>query len=294
MAAFTSLSEKLATTIRKELQNSSDSHPAVSSHVRTLVKEVLAWQRRIHNRGQIPNKYSLDDEERNLGNRFSKLLYRRCKAVGKEPSRSQLLPSEVALVNSVPGVKNRCDLRFAANRRPPGASCIRLTRRDRHRPSHYKRRGVLLQTRYVQSLVEDVVDWQTRKAALRIPQWKARDVEERRLGLRFQKLLYRRDKALSAGKRYSYPQLSHSEAALVNSVPGVPLHGCSATASCSNRGDQLEAGRTKVRKKLAAGSSSSSRGSRSGRKKAENNGSIARTKKEHVRVMLAVRRKGRP
>ena len=31
-------------------------------------------------------------------------------------SRSQLLPSEVALVNSVPGVKIRCDLRLAANR----------------------------------------------------------------------------------------------------------------------------------------------------------------------------------
>ena len=52
-------------------------------------------------------------------------------------SRSQLLPSEVALVNSVPGVKIRCDLCLAANRFD-----LRLVanRRDRHRPSHYKRR----------------------------------------------------------------------------------------------------------------------------------------------------------
>ena len=46
------------------------------------------------------------------------------------------------------------------------------------------------------------------------------------------KLLLRRDKAL--GTEPSRSQLSPSEVALVNSVPGVPLRGCSATASCSS------------------------------------------------------------
>ena len=165
MAAVPSLSEKTVTTTTKESQSSGDLRPAVSRHVKTLVKQVLAWQRRIHNRGQIPNRYSRYVKERKLGNRFAKVLLRRHKAVGKEPSRSLL---------------------------------------------------------------------------------------------------------------------SQSEASLVNSVPGVPLHGCSATASCSNRGDQLEAGRSKARKKLAAGSSSSSRGSRRGRKKTKNKDSTAEAIKKQA------------
>ena len=157
VAAVSSLSEKLLTTTTKKLQSSGDSYPAVSRHVQTLVQEVLAWQRRIHNR-RIPNRYSPDAEERNLGIRFAKLLLRRDKAVGKELSRSQLSPSE---------------------------------------------------------------------------------------------------------------------ASLVNSVPGVPSHGCSVMSCCSNRGDQLETARSKVRKKPAAGTSSSSRGSRRGRKKTKNKDSTA-------------------
>ena len=84
------------------------------------------------------------------------------------------------------------------------------------------------------------------------------------------------------GREASRSQLSPPEVALVNSVPGVPLHGCSATASCSNRGDQLEAGRSKARKKLAAGSSSSSRGSRRGRKKTKNKDSTAEAIKKQA------------
>ena len=110
MAAVPSLSEpqrsgglhpaapKPAATSTKGFQSSGDSHPAVSHLVQKLVEEVLAWQRR------IPSKYSGDCEERKLALRFEKLLLRRDKALGTEPSRSQLSPSEVALVNSVPGV----------------------------------------------------------------------------------------------------------------------------------------------------------------------------------------------
>ena len=94
MAAAPSLSEP---------QRSGDSYPDVSHLVQKLVEEVLAWQRR--NGGQkVPSKYSGDCEERKLALRFEKLLLRRDKALGTEPSRSQLSPSEVALVNSVPGV----------------------------------------------------------------------------------------------------------------------------------------------------------------------------------------------
>ena len=115
MAAVPSLSEpqrsgglhpaapKPAATSTKGLQSSGDSHPAVSHLVQKLVEEVLAWQRR-NGVQKIPSKYSGDCEERKLALRFEKLLLRRDKAVGTEPSRSQLSPSEVVLVNSVPGV----------------------------------------------------------------------------------------------------------------------------------------------------------------------------------------------
>ena len=76
---------------------------AVSHLVQTLAVEVLAWQRR-NGVQSIPSMYSDDCEERNLALRFAKVLLRRDKALGIEPSRSQLSPSEVALVNSVSGV----------------------------------------------------------------------------------------------------------------------------------------------------------------------------------------------
>ena len=86
---------KPAVTSTKGLQSSSDSHPAVSHLVQKLVEEVLAWQRR-NGVQRIPSKYNDDCEERNLAIRFEKLLLRRDKALGTEPSRSQLSPSEVA------------------------------------------------------------------------------------------------------------------------------------------------------------------------------------------------------
>ena len=77
---------------------------------------------------------------------------------------------------------------------------------------------------YVESLVNEVLAWQTRKAAQSIPCGHCKESEERKLGLRFQRLLIRRYKAV--GKEASRSQLSPCQADLVNSVPGVPLHGC--------------------------------------------------------------------
>ena len=87
----------------KELQGNGDSHPVVSHSVQKLVEEVLAWQTR-KGAQTIPSRSSSDGEERKLALRFAKMLLRRDKALGTEPSRSQLSPSEVSLVNSVPGV----------------------------------------------------------------------------------------------------------------------------------------------------------------------------------------------
>ena len=84
----------------------------------------------------------------------------------------------------------------------------------------------------MQKLVEEVLAWQRRNGVQKIPSKYSGDCEERKLALRFVKLLLRRDKAL--GTEPSRSQLSPSEVALVNSVPGVPLRGCSATASCSS------------------------------------------------------------
>ena len=279
MAAVSSLSEKLLTTTTKKLQSSGDSYPAVSRHVQTLVQEVLAWQRRIHNR-RIPNRYSRNVEERNLGHRFAKVLLRRHKAVGKEPSRSQLLQSEASLVNSVPGVPpHGCSATASYNNSSMGAhhSAPFSSSRGSRRGSRRGRKQSSLDSHpvvsrhgqtcvYVQTVVKEVLAWQRCSHNRgRIPNTHAHDVEESKLGNRFAKLLLRRDKAL--GRQPCRSRLSPFEAALVNSVRGVPLHGSSVKSSCSNRGDQLETGRSKVRKKPATGSSCSSRGSRSGRKK---------------------------
>ena len=74
MAACAAVSKKKTTM--KQLQSSGDSHRVVLRHVQTGFKEVLAWQRRFHNRF-IPNRYSCGDEERKLGNMLAKPLIRR-------------------------------------------------------------------------------------------------------------------------------------------------------------------------------------------------------------------------
>ena len=77
----------------------------------------------------------------------------------------------------------------------------------------------------VSRLVEEVVAWQKGNATQRIPRKFGDDSDERKLGMRFAKLLLRREKGL--GARPSEVQLSPVEVALVNSVPGVPFRGCS-------------------------------------------------------------------
>ena len=75
------------------------------------------------------------------------------------------------------------------------------------------------------NLVEEALAWQIPNGVQRIPSSKADECEERHLALRFAKLLLRRNKAL--GTQACYSQLSPAEVALVNSVPGVALHGSS-------------------------------------------------------------------
>ena len=63
----------------------------------------MKWQKH-HATRCIPNQHADDKEEAKLGERFKKLLLRRGKALGPEPSRKLLSVAEVELVNSVPGV----------------------------------------------------------------------------------------------------------------------------------------------------------------------------------------------
>ena len=79
---------------------------AAADYIPNLVEEVLAWQSDVGTQ-RIPNKHSEETTEAKLGNFFAKLLLRRSKALGGKPSRRQLEPTEVALVNSVPGVPAR-------------------------------------------------------------------------------------------------------------------------------------------------------------------------------------------
>ena len=97
------VSQLPATTTTAELQSSSDLHFGISNYVEKVVSEVLAWQRRKAVQ-RIPYKYPQKSEECKLAYRFSMLLIRRYRAIGKHVCRSQLSPSEVDLVNSVPGV----------------------------------------------------------------------------------------------------------------------------------------------------------------------------------------------
>ena len=216
------------------------SSSGVSHLVRTLVEEVLAWQGR-NGIQRIPNKCHDDSEEHNLGIRFAKVLLRRDKALGIEPCRSQLSPSEVALVNSVPGVPLRgCSATASCNGQPDASKPTV--------PSLSERRSSSGVSHLVRTLVEEVLAWQEHNGAQRIPNKHAGsfydDSEERKLGIRFGKVLLRRDKSL--GSAPSGLQLSPSEVALVNSIPGVPLSGCSATASCNSNVAQQRPGLTTI------------------------------------------------
>ena len=82
-------------------------------------------------------------------------------------------------------------------------------------------------------LVEDVVAWQNTNDTRRIPKKFAQDSKERNLGMRFAKLLLRREKSL--GAKPSEVQLSPVELALVNSVPGVPFRGCSVRSGLATK-----------------------------------------------------------
>ena len=84
----------------------------------------------------------------------------------------------------------------------------------------------------VQNLVQEVLTWQKRNETQHLPKRYGVDDEQRKLGIRFAKLLLRRDKGLGTHPREA--QLSPAEVALVNSVPGVPLRGCSMQATPSN------------------------------------------------------------
>ena len=75
----------------------------ISIGTSNLVREVVKWQKD-HATRCIPNQHADDKEEAKLGERFKKLLLRRGKALGPEPSRKLLSVAEVELVNSVPGV----------------------------------------------------------------------------------------------------------------------------------------------------------------------------------------------
>ena len=332
---------------------SDDAHSSVSQNLQNLIEEVLSWQKRnktgvqrIPNQhATIPNKYARgsfhdDSEERKLGIRFAKVLLRRDKSLGPAPSQLQLSPSEVALVNSVPGVPhNGCSTTASCNSsvvqhhpelppmlnghdsfgvhhvgdttdinfghcqdllerqqqhietvksiltemktRPSDSRIMELAERlkvpeqddgqllpldlifkrvqqrfndevcdpqmlttpagqpDAFKPTvpslseHRSSSGV---SPLVRTLVEDVMAWQDHIEVQRIPNHHAwsfyDDSEERNLGIKFAKVLLRRDKPL--GSAPSQLQLSLSEVALVNSVPGVPLRGCSATAYCNS------------------------------------------------------------
>lgn len=84
----------------------------------------------------------------------------------------------------------------------------------------------------VQNLVQEVLTWQKHNETQHLPKRYGVDDEQRKLGIRFAKLLLRRDKGL--GMQPRDVQLSPAEVALVNSVPGVPLRGCSMQATPSN------------------------------------------------------------
>ena len=80
--------------------------------------------------------------------------------------------------------------------------------------------------------VLDVLKWQAGLKTPRLPNQCSSHSEEKKLGLRFAKLLLRRFDSLSNGAdRKRLPQLSKAEIALVNSVPGVPESGCASSAA---------------------------------------------------------------
>ena len=80
----------------------------------------------------------------------------------------------------------------------------------------------------ISKTVCDVLLWQAGLKIARLPNQCSRDPREKKLGLRFAKLLLRRHQKINTGnERKPLRQLCDAEIALVNSVPCVPESGCS-------------------------------------------------------------------
>ena len=146
---------------------------AAADYIPNLVEEVLAWQSNVGTQ-RIPNKHSEDTTEAKLGMIFAKLLLRRSKALGGKPSGRQLEPTEVALLNSLPGVPARgCSIHGEDAARPlhearPRCPHQGATRQEEHggaadESSRAAAPGAISQEVVDNPIPGDVVAVQTRK-----------------------------------------------------------------------------------------------------------------------------------
>ena len=85
----------------------------------------------------------------------------------------------------------------------------------------------------VRNVVSEVISWQAQRKTRDIPSKHVVDDEERKLGIRFNKVLLRRFHALGAGVKPRDKQLTAGELALVSSVPGIMPKDSS---NCKNDG----------------------------------------------------------
>ena len=77
----------------------------------------------------------------------------------------------------------------------------------------------------VRKIGEEVLKWQASQGCQRIPNPRSLDDHEKSLGKRFQDVLRRRYCAI--GVFPSQQQLRADDCDFINSIPGVPPHGCS-------------------------------------------------------------------
>ena len=89
-----------------------------------------------------------------------------------------------------------------------------------------------------QRLFDETLAWQAKRSVQKPPNQHSRDEEERLLGKRLADLLLRRFASIGPGP--AKQKLHQADVELVNTIPGVPVRGCSTTLEASNLCDEHE------------------------------------------------------
>ena len=174
---------------------------SVTETPRKIGEEVLAWQA---SQGcqHIPNRRSLDIDEKKLAKRFEDVLRRRYCDIGERPCQRQLSADDLHFINRIPGVPlDGCPVKTAS----PGVVLAHS------RPTLSRKIG-----EEVRKIGEEVLAWQASQGCQHIPNRRSPDNDEKKLGKRFDDVLRRQYQAI--GGKHCQRQLSQDEVDFIKEI----------------------------------------------------------------------------